>query len=70
MEAKDIERINILARKAKSQGLTAEEAAEQQRLRRLYIDSMKDGLRRQLDATYILDASGQKRPIQKKNGHH
>ena len=44
-----IERINELARKKKSEGLTAEEAAEQKKLYREYIDAFKENLRFQLD---------------------
>lgn len=45
-----IERINELARKAKTaQGLSDEEKAEQQVLRREYIDSFKANLRSQLE---------------------
>lgn len=45
-----IERINELARKAKTEaGLTEEEKAEQQTLRREYIDSFKANLRTQLE---------------------
>ena len=44
-----IERINELARKKKSEGLTAEEAVEQKKLYREYIDAFKENLRFQLD---------------------
>jgi len=44
-----IERINELARKAKAEGLDEDEKAEQQILRREYIDSFKANLRAQLD---------------------
>ena len=45
-----IERINELARKAiTEEGLTEEEKAEQQTLRREYIDSFKANLRTQLE---------------------
>ena len=46
-----IDRINQLARKSKAEGLTAEEKEEQAKLRRLYIDAMKESLRGQLDNT-------------------
>ena len=42
-----IDRINQLARKSKAEGLTAEEKEEQAKLRRLYIDAMKESLRGQ-----------------------
>ena len=53
-----IARINALAKKAKSEGLTAEETAERDKLRRIYIDSVKANLTGQLDNTYILRPEG------------
>lgn len=44
-----IDRINQLARKSKAQGLNEDEKAEQQILRREYIDSFKANLKVQLD---------------------
>jgi uncharacterized protein YnzC (UPF0291/DUF896 family) len=44
-----ISRINVLYKKSKEQGLTAEETEEQQKLRRVYIDSFKSNLRSQLE---------------------
>lgn len=55
----DIERINSLARKAKSEGLTDEEKAEQAALRRAFADSVKADLRAQLENTYIKRESGE-----------
>jgi len=63
MDSKTIERINELARKAKAEGLTPEEAAEQQALRQEYIQSFRTSLRQQLDSTYIVDEQGNKRPL-------
>lgn len=51
----DIKRINELARKAKTIGLTKQEKAEQTTLRRAYIDSVVGNLKSQLDNTYIVD---------------
>jgi len=63
MKKGDIERINELARKAKTVGLTPEENEERAKLRRAYIDSVVGGLRQQLDNTYIVDAKGNKRKL-------
>lgn len=51
----NIERINFLAKKAKTEGLTPEEKEEQQKLRREYIDSVVGNLRAQLDNVQIVD---------------
>lgn len=62
-----INRINELARKSKSIGLTEDEKAEQAKLRRLYIDSFKESLVGQLENTYIVDEKGNKKKVQRKN---
>lgn len=61
-----INRINELARKSKSTGLTDDEKAEQAKLRRLYIDSFKESLVGQLENTYIVDEKGNKKKVQRK----
>ena len=61
-----IARINELARKAKTTGLTPEETAERDRLRKAYIASVKANLTAQLDNTYLVDEHGNKRPLTKK----
>ena len=61
-----IARINELAKKAKTEGLTPEELAERDKLRRIYIDSVKANLIGQLDNTYIIDGKGNKTPLKKK----
>ena len=66
MKKGDIERINELARKAKTVGLTPEENEERAKLRRAYIDSVVGDLRQQLDNTYIVDEAGHKKKLQKK----
>ena len=60
-----IARINELAKKAKTEGLTSEEIAERDKLRRIYIDSVKANLIGQLDNTYIVDQKGNKTPLKK-----
>lgn len=61
-----IARINVLARKAKSGVLTPEETAERDRLRRIYIDSVKANLVGQLDNTYILNPDGTRKKLERK----
>ena len=60
----DIERLNYLAKKSRTEGLTDEEKAEQQAIRREYIDSVKASLKAQLDNTYIVDANGVKHKVE------
>ena len=61
-----IARINELAHKAKAEGLTPEELAERDKLRRIYIDSVKANLVGQLENTYILRPDGTKQKVEKK----
>lgn len=61
-----IARINVLAKKAKEEGLTAEETAERDKLRRIYIDSVKANLVGQLENTYILRPDGTKTKVRHK----
>lgn len=61
-----IARINVLARKAKESGLTEEEIVERDKLRRIYIDSVKANLVGSLESTYIVDADGNKRKLEHK----
>ena len=61
-----ISRINELSRKAKTVGLTEEEKAEQQALRKEYIAEWKLGLQQTLDNTYVVDTEGNKRKLEKK----
>ena len=62
-----IDRINELARKAKTpEGLTEEEQAERAVFRRAYIDSFKESLVGQLENTYIVDEKGNKTKVTRK----
>ena len=58
-----IARINALAKKAKEEGLNEEELAERDKLRRIYIDSVKANLVGQLENTYIVSPDGTKRKV-------
>ena len=62
-----IARINELAAKAKTVGLNDEELVERDKLRRIYIDSVKANLTGQLDNTYIVRPDGSKSKIERKN---
>lgn len=61
-----IARINVLAKKAKTEGLTQEELAERDKLRRIYIDSVKSNLVGQLENTYIVYPDGTKKKVEHK----
>ena len=61
-----ITRINVLAKKAKTEGLTPEETAERDQLRRIYIDSVKANLVGQLNNTYVLQPDGTKKKLERK----
>ena len=58
MDEKLIERINELAHKAKSIGLTDEEIVERTKLRQEYIQAIRMNLRSQLDNIDIKEADG------------
>ena len=67
MDMKDVTaRINALAKKAKTEGLTPEEIQERDKLRRIYIDAVKASLVGQLENTYIVDGRGNKTKLEKK----
>ena len=66
MEQWKIDRINELARKAKTQGLTEEETAERQVLRREYIKSVTGNLEAQLENVYLVDEKGNEEKLKKK----
>ena len=53
--SKIIERINELARKNKSEGLTGPEIAERDELRQLYLKNFKNNFRQQLEKIEIVD---------------
>ena len=59
-----IARINELAKKAKSpEGLNAEELTERDKLRRMYIDSVKANLVGQLENTTVVYPDGTKKKV-------
>ena len=58
-----IARINELAKKNKAEGLTPEELTERDKLRRIYIDSVKASLVGHLENTTIVYPDGTKKKV-------
>ena len=61
MSGKDslnIERINELAKKKKEQGLTEKEKKEQEKLRKEYLRSFREGFKKQIENTIVIDPEG------------
>lgn len=52
-----VERINVLARKQKSEGLTEEELKERSELREIYLNNIRKNFRQQLDSIEWVDES-------------
>ena len=67
MEREKIARINALARKAKAEGLTPEEIAERDVLRKEYIADVKRSLVGQLENTTIVRPDGSRQKVTKKS---
>ena len=67
MTKEKIARINELAHKSKTTGLTEAEKAEQQALRQEYLADVKASLRAQLDRTSIQEPDGTIHRVSKKN---
>ena len=61
-----IARINALAAKNKAEGLTEEELAERDKLRRIYIDNVTGNLKGQLENTSIVYPDGSKKKVTRK----
>ena len=69
IDEEKIQRINALARKAKSpEGLTEAEVQERAQLRQEYVAAVRMNLQAQLENTYIMDEQGNKRKLHKKKG--
>ena len=54
-------------KESKSRGSDPEELTERDKLRRIYIDSVKANLVGQLENTYIIGTDGVKRKVEKKS---
>ena len=68
MTQEKIARINELAHKSKTTGLTEAEKAEQQALRKEYLEDMKASLRAQLEHTSIQEPDGTIHKVTRRTG--
>lgn len=66
MEKAQVDRINELARKKKTVGLTPDEVKEQEILRRQYIDEFKANLKLTLDSVYMEQEDGSYKKLEQK----
>ena len=67
MDQAKLDRINELARKSKTTELSAEERAEQQKLRAEYIEEYRASLRGILENTVIQRPDGTKEKLKKRD---
>ena len=67
MDKKKIERINELARKKKTAGLTEAETAEQAELRHEYLAEFRENLKTMLDNTVIQEPDGTRHAVKQKD---
>ena len=76
LDPKKIERINELARKKKTVGLTPSEQDEQLLLRQEYLESFRGGMRNHIEGLKIVDEEGNDvtpeklKQIQREKGLH
>ena len=66
MTEERIARLNELARKKKTIGLTKEEKQEQAMLRQEYLAAIRASLEAQLDNVYYVDDAGQEQKLKRK----
>ena len=64
--SKLLDRINQLAAKARTEGLTEDETQERDALRRQYLDAVRRSVDDQLSRVRVVQPDGQSRPLQKK----
>lgn len=71
-----LDRINVLARKQRAEGLTEDEKTEQEGLRQEYIKAFRSGMRNSIEGMKIVDDDGNDltpeklKQIQKEKGLH
>ena len=66
MTDEKIARINELARKSRSQGLTEDEKVEQKKLREEYVQAFRGSLDRTLETITDVDKDGKSKKLERK----
>jgi len=66
MERAKIDRINALARKAKTAGLTPEELAERDALRKEYLADVRASLLNELEHTTVIEPDGTRHKLKRR----
>ncbi len=66
MKSELIDRINFLAKKSRTEGLSEAEKAEQAELRQQYIAGFRQGFMNTMENVYIVDEKGNEKKIEKK----
>lgn len=66
MEQSRIDRLNELARRAGTTGLSEAETVERAGLRQEYIQAVLGSLENQLEHTYVVDKQGHKKKLEKR----
>ncbi|MCL2811432.1 MAG: DUF896 domain-containing protein [Clostridia bacterium] len=69
MEHEQIARINELARKSRTLGLTGAEVEEQQRLRTQYLREFRASMEQTLQSVRVEQVDGSYLPLEKKQQH-
>ena len=65
-ESERLKRINELAKKAKTVGLTDEEKAERDKLRKEYLLDFRKKVRAQIERIEFVDENGNRPPVKRK----
>jgi len=66
METERLKRINELAKKAKTVGLTEDELKERDVLRKEYLAAFRQNMMQQLDNVVLVDENGNTRKLERK----
>ena len=76
LSKEELARINELAKKSKSEGLSITEQAEQKKLREAYLAAFRGGMRNHIEGLKVVDETGtdvtpdKLKQIQKEKGLH